>query len=157
MQSTVQSFKERQVCMTIIIVCLLWLLCGFLCGAIAVDKGRDRWRWFLIGVLFGPLAVLLIARVSGAGENAVESRQEPKTTADEEEAAQERESPVSKEPDSERPTVETPEFVRVTCEHCHARYRLKPPATVKKYRCKRCNAPIIVYPKTGEEELDLNL
>ena len=38
---------------------IVWLLCGLICTVIAGAKGRSSFGHFFIGVLFGPLGVIL--------------------------------------------------------------------------------------------------
>ena len=38
---------------------IIWLVCGFVCASVASHKGRDGCGWFCLGVLFGPLALLM--------------------------------------------------------------------------------------------------
>ncbi|GAB4554664.1 MAG: hypothetical protein Tsb0017_07040 [Geothermobacteraceae bacterium] len=38
---------------------IIWLICGFICSMIAGAKGRSPGAFFLMGVLLGPLGVLL--------------------------------------------------------------------------------------------------
>jgi ribosomal protein L32 len=38
---------------------IIWLICGLVCASIASSKGRDGCGWFLLGVLLGPLALLM--------------------------------------------------------------------------------------------------
>lgn len=42
---------------------LLWILCGIVAAVAAESKRRSYGRWLLLGVIFGPLAVLVIARL----------------------------------------------------------------------------------------------
>lgn len=46
------------------------LICGLAAGAIAAEKDRSFPGWFLLGLLFGPLAILFIA-VAGRGAQRV--------------------------------------------------------------------------------------
>lgn len=39
-------------------------LCGFICAAVAHDKGRSGAGWFILGIFFGPIALLAVAMVS---------------------------------------------------------------------------------------------
>lgn len=43
---------------------LIWLICGVLAGAIATSKGRSGCGWLVLGVLFGPFAILGAAIMS---------------------------------------------------------------------------------------------
>lgn len=38
----------------------IWLLSGLVAGAMAAGRDRDGAVWMLIGILFGPLAVLAL-------------------------------------------------------------------------------------------------
>jgi hypothetical protein len=38
----------------------LWLICGFGCAAIASSKNKSALNWFLLGILTGPLGLLII-------------------------------------------------------------------------------------------------
>lgn len=40
-----------------------WVLCAILAGTIASGKNRSYGRWFLVGLLLGPIAVLWITRL----------------------------------------------------------------------------------------------
>ena len=40
---------------------LLWIVCGFACGAIASSKGRSAVGWFLLGCLFSVFTLIVIA------------------------------------------------------------------------------------------------
>lgn len=42
---------------------ITWLVCGFICSMIAGAKGRGAGTFFVLGVLFGPLGVVLCAVV----------------------------------------------------------------------------------------------
>lgn len=42
----------------------VWFICGFICSVIAVNKGRSIVGFFLIGLLLGPLGILLAAFLS---------------------------------------------------------------------------------------------
>lgn len=48
--------------MGLLIVC--WLVMGFLCAGVAAGKGRSGLGWFILGCLFGPLALLCAAMMS---------------------------------------------------------------------------------------------
>ncbi|RRV08766.1 hypothetical protein EGJ28_15965 [Stutzerimonas xanthomarina] len=50
--------------MGFIVTC--WLIMAALCAAIAIAKGRSAMGWFLLGFLFGPLALLFAAAMSSA-------------------------------------------------------------------------------------------
>jgi len=39
---------------------IIWLICGFGCAAIAKSKNKSAGGWFFIGILFGPLALLIV-------------------------------------------------------------------------------------------------
>jgi len=39
---------------------VLWIFCAFACGWLAGQKGHSVPSWFLLGCLFGPLAVLVV-------------------------------------------------------------------------------------------------
>ncbi len=54
--------------MTIFIV---WLVCGFICSVIAGSKGRSAGGFFLMGLLLGPLGVI-VAAVLPRNENQIE-------------------------------------------------------------------------------------
>ena len=43
---------------------ILWLLCGIITAVVASNKGRDGCGWFILGVLFGPLGIILSLVVS---------------------------------------------------------------------------------------------
>lgn len=50
--------------MGFIIIC--WIVMGVLCALIALAKRRSALGWFLLGCLFGPLALLFAAAMSAA-------------------------------------------------------------------------------------------
>lgn len=50
--------------MGFIIIC--WIVMGVLCALIALAKRRSGLGWFLLGCLFGPLALLFAAAMSAA-------------------------------------------------------------------------------------------
>ncbi|MCW8156045.1 hypothetical protein D7243_07570 [Stutzerimonas stutzeri] len=50
--------------MGFIIIC--WIVMGVLCALIALAKQRSGLGWFLLGCLFGPLALLFAAAMSAA-------------------------------------------------------------------------------------------
>jgi len=50
--------------MGFIIIC--WIVMGALCALIALAKRRSSLGWFLLGCLFGPLALLFAAAMSAA-------------------------------------------------------------------------------------------
>jgi len=55
---------------------LFWILFGVLCAAIAFNKGRSVGGWFLLGILFGPFALVvgLLPKIESVMEmKAVES------------------------------------------------------------------------------------
>ncbi len=39
---------------------IIWVACGFGAAAIAKSKNKDSGTWFLLGVLLGPLALLIV-------------------------------------------------------------------------------------------------
>ncbi|PAU60959.1 hypothetical protein BZL41_14675 [Pseudomonas sp. PIC25] len=45
---------------------VFWLLMGVICAIVALAKGRSAIGWFLLGCLFGPLALLFAAAMSAA-------------------------------------------------------------------------------------------
>jgi hypothetical protein len=53
---------------------ILWLICGFIAGAIYNNKGRSALTGFLAGVLLGPLGVIL-ALVSGNDKKGLARRE----------------------------------------------------------------------------------
>lgn len=44
-----------------ILLLIFWVCCGFGCAQIAADKNRDSAVWFILGVLFGVLALATIS------------------------------------------------------------------------------------------------
>ena len=50
--------------MAFLVVC--WLIVACLCAAIAMAKGRSAIGWFILGFLFGPLALLFASAMSSA-------------------------------------------------------------------------------------------
>ena len=47
--------------MELIVALLLWAALAFVCMQIAQKKGRNPTLWFVIGILFGIFAVLVVA------------------------------------------------------------------------------------------------
>ncbi len=43
---------------------VIWLVCGIIAAVIAMNKGRSGCGWFLVGVLLGPLGIILALVVS---------------------------------------------------------------------------------------------
>jgi hypothetical protein len=43
---------------------LIWLLCGIISAIVASNKGRSGFGWFIIGLLLGPLGLILSLAVS---------------------------------------------------------------------------------------------
>lgn len=41
-----------------------WLIIGVVCAVIAIGKGRSGFGWFILGCIFGPLALLCAAVMS---------------------------------------------------------------------------------------------
>jgi hypothetical protein len=39
---------------------ILWMFFGIICAIIANNKGRNGCGWFLVGMLLGPLALILV-------------------------------------------------------------------------------------------------
>ena len=39
---------------------ILWIVCGIGSAAIASSKGRSTFGWLVLGLLFGPIAVLIV-------------------------------------------------------------------------------------------------
>lgn len=52
--------------MTLTTWIIVWLICGFICSAISSNKGHNAGSWFVIGILFGPLAILAVLAQSKA-------------------------------------------------------------------------------------------
>ena len=50
--------------MEYIIIIFLWLFCGLVAGAIAERKGRSGGNFFLVGVLLGPLGIIVALVIS---------------------------------------------------------------------------------------------
>ncbi len=50
--------------MGFVVIC--WIVMGALCAVVALAKGRSAIGWFLLGCLFGPLALLFAAAMSAA-------------------------------------------------------------------------------------------
>ncbi len=50
---------------------IVWIVCGVISAVIASNKGRSGCGWFIVGVLLGPLA-LILALVVGRDEPQVE-------------------------------------------------------------------------------------
>ena len=45
---------------------IAWFICGFICAVISSSKGHNFASWFIIGILFGPIAILAISMKSKA-------------------------------------------------------------------------------------------
>ena len=45
----------------------IWLFCGMACATIAASKRRGAVAWFVLGVVFGPFALLAAIGVSKGG------------------------------------------------------------------------------------------
>lgn len=43
---------------------IFWVLCGIVSGASASNKGRSGFSWFILGLLLGPIGVVLSLVVS---------------------------------------------------------------------------------------------
>jgi len=43
---------------------LIWLVCGIVAGVLAEQKGRSGCGWVVLGLLFGPLAILVVVVAS---------------------------------------------------------------------------------------------
>ena len=43
------------------IIGFVWLMCGFIAGAVSGNRGQSRIAGFIIGLMFGPLGILLAA------------------------------------------------------------------------------------------------
>ena len=52
---------------------IVWILFGIVTAVAASNKGRNRWGWFLIGVLLGPFG-LILALVVSPGQQMTETR-----------------------------------------------------------------------------------
>jgi len=39
---------------------IVWVICGILAAEIAKSKGRSWTSWFVSGILFGPLSIIVI-------------------------------------------------------------------------------------------------
>ena len=50
--------------MEIIFLIFIWFLSGIISAAVAANKGRSGCGWFILGVLLGPLGVILALGVS---------------------------------------------------------------------------------------------
>jgi uncharacterized membrane protein YeaQ/YmgE (transglycosylase-associated protein family) len=53
---------------------VIWLLCGVVAAAIYQKKGRSGLAAFIVGILFGPIGVIL-ALLSSTDQKAVEDKQ----------------------------------------------------------------------------------
>lgn len=49
-----------------IFIALIWLVCGIGAGMIAESKGRSGCGWFVVGVLLGPIALLIVGFMAPA-------------------------------------------------------------------------------------------
>ena len=47
---------------------IIWLICGFGCAAIASSKNKSAFGWFFLGVLLGPLGILIIGFMKAEDE-----------------------------------------------------------------------------------------
>lgn len=84
--------------MGFIIIC--WIVMGVLCALIALAKRRSGLGWFLLGCLFGPLALLFAAAMSAAPRAQGEPAHTLKTCPD---------------------CAETVKIQAVVCKHCGQR------------------------------------
>ena len=51
---------------------LIWFICGVVSAVVASNKGRNGFGWFVLGMLFGPLGVILSFAVA-ANKQAVDT------------------------------------------------------------------------------------
>lgn len=51
----------------------IWIVCGIICAVIASNKGDSGCSGFIVGVLLGPLGIVLLL-VTGRNEEALERR-----------------------------------------------------------------------------------
>lgn len=47
-----------------ILLVIMWLVCAFAAGAVAHRKGYSQWIWLVLGLLLGPIPLLLMACLS---------------------------------------------------------------------------------------------
>ncbi|WP_156826944.1 zinc ribbon domain-containing protein [Geopsychrobacter electrodiphilus] len=40
---------------------VVWVICGFICSVIAGSKGRSSGAFFFLGILFGPIGIIIAA------------------------------------------------------------------------------------------------
>ncbi len=52
---------------------IVWILCGIIGAVVATNKGRSGCGWFALGVLFGPLG-LVLALVVPKNQEVVEEK-----------------------------------------------------------------------------------
>lgn len=52
--------------MTLTTWIIIWLISGVICAVISSNKGHNAGSWFVIGILFGPLAILAVFAQSKA-------------------------------------------------------------------------------------------
>jgi len=38
---------------------IIWIICGFISTKIAIQKGKHKFDWFIIGLLLGPFGIIL--------------------------------------------------------------------------------------------------
>lgn len=50
------------------LLAILFVLCALTCQILARQKGKPIWLWTILGLLFGPIAIVAIALASGAGK-----------------------------------------------------------------------------------------
>jgi hypothetical protein len=72
----------------------IWLVCAIACTILASNKGRSAGGWLLVGLVLGPLALILAAVVSNVK---VEARERAATRAQAAEMATTRKCPFCAE------------------------------------------------------------
>jgi hypothetical protein len=80
--------------MELIAYIIICIVCAIACGILASNKGRDGVGWFLLGLVLGPIALILAAVVSNAK---VEERERAVTQVHAAELAETRKCPFCAE------------------------------------------------------------
>ena len=80
--------------MEVLLLLLFWLVCGIGAAIVASSKGRSGCGWLILGLLLGPLGLLISAGMSNVQQQAMMARMAADREGD---AAQRRPCPVCAE------------------------------------------------------------
>ena len=67
---------ENAVNIILVVIIAYWLSFGFFCNWLAREKGRDGQPWFLLGLLFGFIALLTLIGAPALEEEEYEEEEE---------------------------------------------------------------------------------